>query len=207
MAQRSGGEPRTPASSPLLSVRRWRLTFMIGHQGSDAQQATVIKRRTWGGALVLSGRRSRRCWNTRSMDFCQRFCNRVCQPPVQLRGVGIYSHGCKQGCFQPPRPGGVAGAGVRTRRSCGRAGGTAAPWWRGTPEVSPPSGWNEGYEPAILWGGGRADCPGLPRPHGRVLLRPLGLGSAWLGAGGLRDVAERTEYTGPHGQNGSPPRS
>ena len=26
------------------------------------------------------------------MDFCQRFCNRVFQPPSQLRGVGIYSH-------------------------------------------------------------------------------------------------------------------
>ena len=36
------------------------------------------------------------------MAFCQRVCNWVCQPPLQLRGVGIYSHGCKQGCFQPP---------------------------------------------------------------------------------------------------------
>ena len=57
---------------------------------------------------------------------------------------------------------GLPGLAFRTWRSCGRAGGTAAPWWRGTPEVSPPSGWNEAYEPAILWGGGRADCPGLP---------------------------------------------
>ena len=38
------------------------------------------------------------------MAFCQRFCKRVCQPPVQLRGVWVYSHGCKQGCFQPWRP-------------------------------------------------------------------------------------------------------
>ena len=36
------------------------------------------------------------------MAFCQGFCNWVFQPPLQLRGVGIYSHGCKQGCFQPP---------------------------------------------------------------------------------------------------------
>ena len=28
--------------------------------------------------------------------------NRSFQPPRQLRGVGIYRHGCKQGCFQPP---------------------------------------------------------------------------------------------------------
>ena len=46
------------------------------------------------------------------MAFCQGVCNWVCQPPLQLRGVGIYSHGCKQGCFQPPGPGGVAGADV-----------------------------------------------------------------------------------------------
>ena len=43
------------------------------------------------------------------MAFCQRFCNWVCQPPLQLRGVGIYSPGCKQGCFQPP-PGQSAAA-------------------------------------------------------------------------------------------------
>ena len=36
------------------------------------------------------------------MAFCQGLCNRVSQPPLQLRGVWIYSHGCKQGCFQPP---------------------------------------------------------------------------------------------------------
>ena len=102
---------------------------------------------------------------------------------------------------------GLPGLAFRTWRSCGRAGGTAAPWWRGTPEVSPPSGWNEGYEPAILWGGGRADCPGLPRPTWKGAPAALGLGSAWLGARWAADVAERTEYTGPHGQNGSPPRS
>ena len=33
------------------------------------------------------------------MAFCQGFCNWVFQPPFQLRGVGIYSHGCKQGLF------------------------------------------------------------------------------------------------------------
>ena len=30
-------------------------------------------------------------------------------------GMGIYSHGCKQGCFQPPRPDGVAGADAELR--------------------------------------------------------------------------------------------
>ena len=38
------------------------------------------------------------------MEFCQGSCHRVFQPPFQLRGEGIYSHGCKQGCFQPPLP-------------------------------------------------------------------------------------------------------
>ena len=36
------------------------------------------------------------------MGFCQGFCDRSFQPPTQLRGVRIYSHGWKQGCFQPP---------------------------------------------------------------------------------------------------------
>ena len=36
------------------------------------------------------------------MAFCQEFCNWIFQPPLQLQEVGIYSHGCKQGCFQPP---------------------------------------------------------------------------------------------------------
>ena len=89
---------------------------------------------------------------------------------------------------------GLPGLAFRTWRSCGRAGGTAAPWWRGTPEVSPPSGWNEAYEPAILWGGGRADCPGLPRPTWKGAPAALGLGPAWLGPGGLRTLrsAQRT---------------
>ena len=39
------------------------------------------------------------------MGFCQGFCKWVFQPPRQLRDGGIYSHGCKQGCFQPWRPG------------------------------------------------------------------------------------------------------
>ena len=33
------------------------------------------------------------------MTFCQALCNWVFQPPLQLWGVGIYSHGCKQGLF------------------------------------------------------------------------------------------------------------
>ena len=151
------------------------------------------------------------------MAFCQRLCNRVFQPPLQLRGVGIYSHACKQGCFQPCRPDGSGpGLVLRTRRSCGRTDGTAATWWRSTPGASPPAGWNEGYEPAILWGGDSADSPAA-----------LGFGPAWFGTRWAADVAERTEdteprllcaprriYLGdgpgdpePHGQNRRSPRS
>ena len=36
----------------------------------------------------------------------------VSSRPVSYGEWGIYSHGCKQGCFQPPRPGGVAWVGV-----------------------------------------------------------------------------------------------
>ena len=46
------------------------------------------------------------------MAFCQGLCKRVFQPPFQLRGVGIYSHGCKQGLFPAMRPGAVAWADV-----------------------------------------------------------------------------------------------
>ena len=130
----------------------------------------------------------------KSIPSCQGEINRVFQPPPELRQGGIPSRGRKQGCFQPPGQMGLPGLAFRTWRSCGRAGGTAAPWWRGTPEVSPPSGWNEAYEPAILWGGGRADCPGLPRPTWKGAPAALGLGPAWLGPGGLRTLrsAQRT---------------
>ena len=63
------------------------------------------------------------------MAFCQWGCNWVCQPPPQLRGVGIYSHGCKQGCFQPPGRVELPGLTFRTRRSYGRAGDTTALCW------------------------------------------------------------------------------
>ena len=75
---------------------------------------------------------------------------------------------------------------LRTRRSCGRADGTAAPWWRSTPGASPPAGWNDGYEPAILWGGDSADSPAA-----------LGFGPAWFGTRWAADVAERIEDSGP----------
>ena len=103
---------------------------MIRYPSTDAQQAAVIKRRTWGGAPVLSGCRSGGCWNSRCIGFCQRFCNRVFQPPLQLRGVGIYSHGCKQGCFQPPigQPAGASGRAAVSDLSqdFGGQGGVAA---------------------------------------------------------------------------------
>ena len=99
---------------------------MIRYPSADAQQAAVIKRRTWGGAPVLSGCRSGGCWNSRCIGFCQRFCNRFFQPPLQLRRVGIYSYGCKQGCFQPPRPSG-SGPGLRSGLGFQAAG------WQSTP--------------------------------------------------------------------------
>ena len=46
------------------------------------------------------------------MAFCQRFCNWVCQPPLQLRGVAVYSHRLVN---QRPLP--VLGAAHNTRSS------------------------------------------------------------------------------------------
>ena len=90
---------------------------------------------------------------------------------------------------------GLPGLTFRTRRSCGRVGGSTTPWWPGTPGASPratpPGGWNEGYEPAVLWGGGSADCPGLPRPTWKG--DPGAIGPAWLGTRRAADVLERTE--------------
>ena len=37
----------------------------------------------------------------KSIPSCQGEINQVFQPPPELRQGGIYSHGCKQGCFQP----------------------------------------------------------------------------------------------------------
>ena len=194
-----GVSPERRRRRRLLSVRRWRLTFMIGHQGSDAQQATVIKRRTWGGALVLSGRRSRRCWNTRSMDFCQRFCNRVFQPPVQLRGEGVYSHGCKQGCFQPPRPSGpnpgwlLDSAIMQQGLWYSIAGAAKFTWAR------PPGYLNEGYEQRSFEAVGVLtvrDCRGR---HVGAIQQPSGLGRycSALSGGGIRCGAHTGHGTWP----------
>ena len=84
------------------------------------------------------------------MAFCQGLCNRISQPPLQLRGVGIYSHGCKQGCLQPPRPGGVAGANVPDSAIMWQGR-----WYSSTMVVmytraGPPGGWNEEYEPVVF---------------------------------------------------------
>ena len=57
-----------------------------------------------------------------------------------------------------------------------------------------PSGWNEVYEPASLWGGGSAGCPGLRPRNGRAVQQPSGLrrhGSAPSGRRTLRS-AQRT---------------
>ena len=130
------------------------------------------------------------------MGFCQRLCNRVSQPPHQLRGVGIYSHGCKKGCFQTWRPGGsdpgwrdglgdyAAGPMVQLRQD-----------WRSTPVASPPSGWKEGYEPANRWAVAvliTRDC----RPqYGREVQQPSGLGRHGSAPGGRRTLRS-TQRTG-----------
>ena len=125
------------------------------------------------------------------MAFCQRLCNRVFQPPLQLRGVRIYSHGCKQGCFQPPGRVGLPGLALRTRRSYGRADGTAAPWWRSTPgvrcgRVSPVAGMRRMSQRSF---GAVAvltvrDC--CRAQHRSALQQPLGLGRHGSAPGGWR---------------------
>ena len=105
------------------------------------------------------------------MGFCQGFCNRVFQPPLQLRGVGIYSHGCKQGLFPAMSAGWVwSGSAFRTWRSSGRADGTAAPWWRSTPGASrramPPGGWNRGLDQLIPRALGCVDISAQPDESG-----------------------------------------
>ena len=66
-------------------------------------------------------------------------------------------------------------------------------------------GWNEGYKPTTLPGGGSADCPGLPPPPWKGAPADLRLGPAWLGTRRAAYVAERTEDTGP-GLLCAPPR-
>ena len=60
-------------------------------------------------------------WDIWSSMFCQGLCKRGFQPPTQLRGVGISSHGCKQGCFQPCIPG-AGGLTKLWERPAGRPG-------------------------------------------------------------------------------------
>ena len=94
---------------------------------------------------------------------------------------------------------GLPGLAFRIRESCGRADGAAATWWRSTPGASPPGGWNEEYEPAILWGGGSADCPGLPRPDmEECSTSPRPWASlARHPVGGVRCGAHRGRWTSP----------
>ena len=121
----------------------------------------------------------------------------------ELRGVGINSHGCKQGCFQPPGPGGSD----PSRRSgfAGHAPGPMVQQHNGS-KVHPRlgrrrtlSGWNEVYEPAILWGGGSAGCSGLRPRNGRAVQQPSGLGRHGSAPGGRRTLrsAQRTRGLAP----------
>ena len=76
---------------------------------------------------------------------------------------------------------------------------------RGLAKTPQSVGWNEGYKPAALPGGGSTDCPGLPPPPWKGAPADLGLGPAWLGTRRAAYVAERTEDTGP-GLLCAPPR-
>ena len=87
-------------------------------------------------------------WNSKSILSCQGVINWVCQPPLQLRGVGIYSHGCKQGLFPATwRPGGIAWVGVPDSAIM-RQGGwysstMVAMYTRACRRATPPGGWND----------------------------------------------------------------
>ena len=127
------------------------------------------------------------------MGFCQRRCNRVFQPLFQLRGVGIYSHGCKQGCFQPCRPGG-SGPGWRSGFGDHAAGpmvqqdhGGDVHLGRGRPVAGMRAMSQQSYGAAAVLTG-----PGLPPPTWKGGPAALGLGPAWLGTRRAADVAERT---------------
>ena len=80
----------------------------------------------------------------------------VCQPPLQLRGVGIYSHGCKQGCFQPWRR-----SGSDPGRRCASA-------------IMRQGRWSSSIRAAKYTGGGSVYCKGLPRPTHRSATVVLG---------------------------------
>ena len=168
---------------------------MIRHPSADAQQATVIKRQTWGGAPVLPGRRSRGCWNSWCIGFCQRFCKRVFQPPLQLRVEAISSHGCKKGCFQPPRPRGVARAGVPYAAIMPQGG-----WYGRTVLAMYIRSWGEDYEPAPYLTRRRGAPSGryevLPR-RGRGTSRRAGRqGQRWQSPTGLPGYLAHTRSTG-----------
>ena len=137
------------------------------------------------------------------MAFCQRFCNWVCQPPLQLRGVGIYSHGCKQGCFQPcrpsgPDPGRLLDFAIMQQGRWYRVAGAAKFTW------ARPLGYlNEWYEQRSFEAVGVLTVLGLPRPTWENAPATLGLGLAWLVSCGRRTSrsAQRTRSlsrTGVH---------
>ena len=79
----------------------------------------------------------------------------------------------------------------RTRRSYGRADGTAAPgaalYTRGESEGEPPRAGMRGMSQRSL-GGGSAVCPGLPPPTWNGAPAALGLGLAGSAPGGRRTL-------------------
>ena len=129
------------------------------------------------------------------MGFCQGSCNRVSQPPPELRQGGIPSRGRKQGCFQPGRS---AGAGPGWRSGLGdHAAGPLIQQHHGG-EVHPGR--------AARWAGMRGmrqrsfgavavlaarDCRAR---HGMALQQPSGLGRHGSASGGRRKLrsAQRT---------------
>ena len=107
------------------------------------------------------------------MDFCQRLGNWSFQPPLQLRGVGIYSHGCKQGCFQP-----VAGQprALRNERPAGLGLGPGRP----ARSCSGPDG--RRLMPCTLSAGNTYTHTRRESPHQRGTTRLVGPDSFCLGA-------------------------
>ena len=104
------------------------------------------------GRAPADPRRLRRCQSVRLPVFVMtaKTINRRVKAAAQAAGLGEVFSGHSAGWGWP---GGWTGPALRTRRSCGRADGTAPPGRRSTPGASPPGGRNEGHEPAILWGG------------------------------------------------------
>ncbi len=77
-----------------------------------------------------------------------------------------------------------------------RAGDHAAvPGRRGKLGASPPCGWNEGYEPAILWAVAVLTVRGCRAQHGRAVRQPSGFGRHGSSAHGRQRTLRSAQRT------------